>query len=134
MKCESCDSTNLHRLGPMAALETWQCKDCGNQFAVHCHYPLDHSHMESCDLFSGTVVVESGSQSLKALLKLKKALAFAERFEPAKLEAQQKAGKLTWDIGQFLDFEVARATEECRRAGVQASFEKFLIEYPLQRK
>nr|WP_315490391.1 hypothetical protein [uncultured Rhodoferax sp.] len=109
----------------MSAMEIWQCKDCGNEFAVHCNYLPDLSQMQLHDLFVGTVVVEPGAQSLKALIKLKKALAFAERFEPAKLETQQKAGSLTWNIGQFLDFEVTRATEECKRVGVHAYFERF---------
>jgi|GEM_PF-2638124 len=76
------------------------------------------------DLFIGTAVISPGAEALKSLLKLKKALAFAERFEPAKLEAQHKTGNLTWELGCFFDFEVAQAKAECRRIGVSASFSK----------
>ena len=63
---------------------------------------------------------------LKALLKLKHSLEFAERFSAASLEAQYLNGSRHWDLGEFLDFEVERAEAECKEAGVSATFCKLV--------
>jgi hypothetical protein len=78
--------------------------------------------MQRRSLFVGTAFIAPGAESLKALFKLKKALAFAERFSPFKLEEQHREGKLTWDLGDFFDFEIQRAAGECSRIGVRTSF------------
>ncbi|WP_073213331.1 hypothetical protein [Massilia sp. CF038] len=75
------------------------------------------------DLFIGTAFINPGPDARKALMKLKRVLAFAERFEPARLEAQYRAGKHEWDLGEFLEFEVAKASAMCQGAGVPVTFE-----------
>ncbi|ANH68542.1 hypothetical protein [Mitsuaria sp. 7] len=105
-----------------SALEIWQCQNCGNEIAVHCHVALNLSAPAGRELFTGTVTIDSEKDALKLLLKLKHALSFAERFEPFKLEAQHREGRLIWDLGLFLDFEVERAEAACIRAGARATF------------
>lgn len=73
-------------------------------------------------LFVGTVSLDPETDALKALLKLKRALAFAQRFEPEKLDEQHRAGKRTWELGIFLGSEVPRAAAKCSQAGIRASF------------
>lgn len=124
MKCERCGSSDFDMPAEKSALEIWRCKECGDELAVHCHYLIDLTMMPKHDLFIGTASIQPGFDALKSLFKLKKALAFAERFEPAKLEAQHKAGRLTWDLGYFLDFEVVQAEAECLRSGISAVFHK----------
>src|SRR4051812_43774192 len=124
MNCPTCGSSDLHRPKEKSALEIWQCNNCGGELAVHCNYTLDLSDMQLHDLFIGIAFITPGDDGLKALLKLKKALSFAERFEPAKLDEQQRAGELTWNLGPFLGFEVQQAEAECKRVGIRASFNK----------
>lgn len=122
MNCLKCGSSNLERPEVASALEIWICKDCGGELAVHCHYLPDLSGIPGHELFIGTAFIGSSAEALKALIQLKKVLAFAERFEPFKLEEQQKAGKLTWELGYFLDFEVEQAKIACANIGVTTSF------------
>lgn len=122
MKCLSCGNPSLDRLGDRSSLEIWHCKECGNECAVHCNYIPDLSEIQVSELFIGTAFVEHGPDALKSMMKLKKILAFAERFEPARLEAQYRAGKRHWDLGYFLDFEVAQASAMCRGAGILVKF------------
>jgi len=122
MKCSKCGSLIVNGPAEKSALEIWQCEKCESEFAVHCHYLPDLSGIQARGLFTGTAFISSGAESLKALLKLKNKLAFAERFEPTKLEEQQRAGKLAWDIGYFLDFELERASAACVSAGVSVRF------------
>jgi hypothetical protein len=74
--------------------------------------------MNMSDLFIGTVSIDPGSNALTSLMTLKRDLAFAERFESARLEAQYRAGKHTWDLGYFLDVEVAQVSAMCQGAGI----------------
>lgn len=122
MKCDYCGNSSFDRPVDKSSLEIWHCKDCGTEFAVHCNYIPDLSGMQMSDLFIGTALVNPGPDALKSLLKLKRVLAFAERFEPARLEAQYRAGKHELDLGHFLDFEVARASAMCQDAGVPVTF------------
>ncbi|GJI93261.1 hypothetical protein [Duganella hordei] len=122
MKCEKCGSFDFDRPEEKSALEIWYCKKCGNEVPVHCHHIPDLSALPTHELFIGTVSIKSEAEALKSLFKLKKVLAFAERFEPLGLEEQHRAGKLTWNLGYFLDFEVAQAKAECLRIGVTAAF------------
>ena len=124
MQCSSCGGTEFDRPNTISALEIRRCKACGTEAAVHCNYVPDLSNVKLHSLFLGTAFVGPESGSLKVLLKLKKALAFAERFEPEKLVEQHRAGKLDWELGLFFDFELERAEAECRRMGLQASFRK----------
>ncbi|RRS05048.1 hypothetical protein EIP75_05575 [Aquabacterium soli] len=124
MECSSCGSSDFYIPAEKSALEIWTCKKCGSENAVHCNYGFDLSKIQLHDSFIGTASIDPGTESLKALFKLKKALAFAERFEPSKLEEQHKAGKQTWNLGYFFDFEVQQAAAECLRAGIHASFDK----------
>jgi len=78
------------------------------------------------DLFVGTASVSTGITGLKALIQLKKALSFAEHFVPARLDEQHRAGKLCWDLGYFLDFEIQQAEAECERIGIAASFNRLV--------
>jgi hypothetical protein len=122
MKCERCGNSDFDLPVEKSALEIWSCKACGNEHAVHCHYLIDVPGLRTHDLYIGTTTIQPGIDALKSLLKLKKVLAFAERFEPARLEVQHNAGRLTWDLGYFLDFEVAQAEAECLRIGISAVF------------
>jgi len=124
MNCPNCGDSDFDIPVEKSVLEIWHCRKCGSKLAVHCHYTLDPSGMQRHDLFTGTAFIDPGGEGLKALLKLKKALSFAERFQPAKLDEQHRAGKLTWDLGHFLDFEVQQAEAECERIGIRASFNK----------
>ena len=106
-------------------MEIWKCRKCGGEVAVHCNYVPDLAGMPPLhDRFVGTVSVELEAEALKTLLKLKKVLSFAERFVPSKLEDQHRDGKLTWDLGEFFDFEVERATAECLQSGVEVRFKR----------
>jgi ribosomal protein L37AE/L43A len=123
MKCLNCGNSSFDRPVGKSSLEIWHCKECGNECAVHCNYIPDLSGMQMSDLFIGTAFINPGPDALKSLMKLKRVLAFAERFEPARLEAQYRAGKHEWDLGYFLDFEVAQASAMCQGAGVPVTFE-----------
>jgi hypothetical protein len=79
--------------------------------------------MQMSDLFIGTASIDPGPDALKSLMRLKRVLAFVERFEPARLEAQYRAGKHEWDLGYFLDFEVAQASAMCQGARIPVKFE-----------
>ena len=120
MNCLKCGSSNLERPAVASALEIWICKDCSGGLAVHCHYLPDLSGIPGHELFIGTAFIGSSAEALKALIKLKKVLTFAERFEPFKLEEQQKAGKLTCDLC-LLDLEVQKPTHEPAGEGQVAS-------------
>lgn len=127
MKCFSCGAADFASPQLIAALEIWHCKHCGAEELAHSNYAPTLSELATMPrsrLFVGTAFIAPGSESLKALFKLKKALAFAERFSPFKLEEQHREGKLTWDLGDFLDFEVQRAAEECSRIAVRTSFKE----------
>lgn len=121
MECLSCGANDFARPQARAAMEIWRCKNCGTEAAFHCDYPLS---MPRRSVFLGTAHVESRAQALKAMLKLKKALAFAERFSASRLEEQHRKGQLTWELGYFLDFELERAKAECSLAGVSSSFKE----------
>jgi len=123
MKCLNCGNSSFDRPADKSSLEIWHCKECGNECAVHCNYIPDLSGMQMSDLFIGTAFINPGLDALKSLMKLKRILAFAERFEPARLEAQYRSGKHEWDLGEFLDFEVAQASVMCQGAGVPVTFE-----------
>jgi hypothetical protein len=123
MKCPNCGGSSFVRPAEKSALENWNCNECGNGCPVHCNYIPDLSGMQTHDLLIGIASVRPGTDAVKTLFKLKKALAFAERFEPARLEEQHRAGKLTWTLGYFLDFEVAQAAAVCLGIGVPVSFE-----------
>jgi ribosomal protein L37AE/L43A len=123
MKCPNCGSSSIVGPTEKTSLEIWHCNECGNECHVHCNYIPDLSGVPMHDLYVGTTSVNPGSDALKSLLRLKKVLAFAERFEPARLEEQHRAGKLTWELGYFLDFEVAQATAVCLGIGVPVTFE-----------
>lgn len=124
MKCSVCGGTEFDRPNAIAAMEIRRCKTCGAEAAVHCNYVPDLSNVQLHSMFMGTVLIGPETEALKALLKLKKALAFAERFEPEKLEEQRRAGKTTWKLGLFFDFELERVKTECQRIGLQAHFSK----------
>ncbi|MDN2705671.1 hypothetical protein O0881_27115 [Janthinobacterium sp. SUN100] len=123
MKCLTCGNSSFDRPVDKSSLEIWYCKVCGNECAVRCHHIPDLSEMQISDLFIGTACIDPGPNALKSLMKLKKVLAFSERFEPALLEAQYKAGKLKWELGYFLDFEVAQAFAMCQAIGIPVTFE-----------
>ncbi|NHZ97592.1 hypothetical protein [Massilia sp. CCM 8734] len=123
MKCLNCGNSSFDRPVDKSSLEIWHCKECGNECAVHCNYIPDLSGMQISDLFIGTASIGSGPDALKSLMKLKRVLAFAERFEPAQLEAQYRAGKHEWDLGYFLGFEVEQASVMCQGAGISVRFE-----------
>lgn len=108
-------------------MEVWDCLACGAKVHVHCHYmpsPADLSNFPRHGIYRGSVILEGGENALKALLKLRRALGFAERFRAASLESQYSAGSRHWDLGDFLEFEVERARTECTNAGVNAQFRK----------
>lgn len=79
--------------------------------------------MQISDLFIGTACIDPGPNALKSFMKLKKILAFSERFDPALLEAQYRAGKLKWELGYFLDFEITQAFAMCQAIGIPVTFE-----------
>lgn len=107
-------------------MEIWHCKNCGNGCAVRYNYIPALSDVKGHDLFVGTASVSTGIKGLKALIQLKKALSFAEHFVPARLDEQHRAGKLRWDLGYFLDFEVQQAEAECERIGIAALFNRLV--------
>lgn len=122
MECVVCGASDFQRPLVKSAMEFWRCKNCGNDAAVRCNYVVDLAGVQLHKRFVGTVAVSAGTDALKALLKLQKALAFTERFEAGKLAEQHRAGKLSWELGEFLDFEVERASAECLRMGISATF------------
>ena len=124
MQCSSCGGTEFDQPSAIAALEIRPCRNCGTEVAVHFNYVPDLSNVKLHSLFLGSASIGSEAESLKVLLKLKKALTFAERFEPEKLVEQHRAGKLNWELGLFFDFELERAQAECRRIGLHVSFDK----------
>lgn len=128
MKCLNCGNSSFVRPVDKSSLEIWHCNECGNDCAVHCSYIPDPSGMQISDLFIGTATVGPGPDALKSLMKLKRILAFAERFEPALLETQYREGKHEWDLGYFLDFEVQQASAMCKSAGISVTFE--IVRYP----
>ncbi|MDR0202992.1 MAG: hypothetical protein LBJ40_12610 [Delftia acidovorans] len=107
-------------------MEIWHCKNCGNGCVVRCNYIPDLSDVKRHDLFVGIASVPTGMAGIKALIQLKKALSFAERFVPGRLDEQHRAEKLRWDLGYFLDFEVQQAEAECARIGIAASFNRLI--------
>lgn len=126
MKCTSCGGEDFHRPEVPCAIEQWECVICGSKMDVHCHYLPDISGIPRHDLFRGFAIFESDDELLKAFLKLKHALKFAERCSANSLEAQYLKRSLQWDLGEFLDLEVERAEAECMKAGVNAQFIKLV--------
>lgn len=122
MECVVCGASDFQRPLVKSAMEILRCKNCGNDVAVRCHYLVDLTGVQLDKRFVGTVAVSAGTDALKALLKLQKALAFAERFEAGKLAEQHRAGELSWELGEFFDFEVERAAAECLKMGISVTF------------
>jgi len=123
MTCESCGADDFERPAVPSAMEIWRCRNCGLDVAVHCHYIPDLSGFRAPVYFAATASFDTKVEALKALFKLKRSLAFAQHLRVSHLEEQQRAGQLTWLLGDFYDFEVERVTEACAQAGVRVSFE-----------
>ena len=125
VKCTSCGSEEFQCPEVPCALEQWVCLGCGTKVDVHCNYlpsQEDLANIPRNDRFRGSITLENDYMRLKALLKLKHSLEFAERFSAASLEAQYRSGSLHWDLGEFFDFELERAEVVCKKAGVNAKF------------
>ena len=122
MQCSDCGSDRIEKGSPLA-VEHWQCLACGHEMAVRCHYLPDPSKIPLPAIFRGRVSLSENQNALKAFLKLKIALSFAERFQPVDIEAQYQSGSREWILGDFLDFEVDRARSACKHIGLDADFE-----------
>jgi len=125
VKCASCGSEEFQRPEVPCALEQWECLACGTKVDVRCNYlptPEDLANIPRNDRFRGSITFQNDGMRLKALLKLKHSLEFAERFSAASLEAQYRSGSLNWDLGEFFDFELEQAEAACKEAGVNAKF------------
>ncbi len=122
MSCKKCGSENVRRLGPISAIEDRICDDCGETYAVLCHYI--HYPIERAELFRGYCEVKGGADSIKTHIKLKKILANYTHTKAKHLEDQFLQKLTTWDIGVFYDTEIDRIKEDCRLHGINATFVK----------
>ena len=103
-------------------MELFACLSCGNEFYVHCIYPIPEKHKVKNKLFNGYYYPFSKSDAVKNYLKLKGILVGCEWFQLSSLERQKLEGKSVWELGKFLDVEVEKIKSLCLGHGIKIEF------------
>src|SRR5262245_2308159 len=100
MQCPKCNSEDLEPPAERRALEIFKCLNCGEELALHCHYPIPDEFRSKHEVFQGRYSVV-GENATKDFIKLKNMLRGCQWFQLSKLETQRLDKANVWDLGIF---------------------------------
>lgn len=123
MECPKCKSGDLQRPAKPRAFEIFTCRKCGEESAIHNHYPIADEFRSKHKIFRGMYFVTEAN-ALKDFIKLKNILRKCFWFELSQLEAQYLDEKKVWELGTFLDTEVEQIRLACQNKSIEILFEQ----------
>ena len=122
MQCPKCNSADFERPAERCALEIFRCLCCGEELAVRCHYSVPDEFRSKHEVFRGRYLVADDTAT-KNFIKLKNMLRGCQWFQLSQLEAQRLDKAKVWDLGFFLDIEVAQIKLACQQNSIEIIFE-----------